>query len=163
MEHLGLIPYGRVEGEKTEMKDKTVTQHLGGSTSVPDKTSSPAPAWTPGPWLIRVEGTTTGRGPEVYSAEPHYDDGSNFVIADCGCSEATGGGKRWKRTSDADMIEANARLIAAAPELAQAVLLACLMFERKNHSNAEADWLGDDEHEAWTALRKALAKARGEA
>lgn len=72
---------------------------------------------TPGLWKIRVAGTSTGRGPEVYCEGAHYDDGSEFVVAECGVSEATGGGKRWKRTADADAIEANAYLIAAAPDL----------------------------------------------
>ena len=94
------------------------------------------PKWTPGPWALhRPNGARLHViGPDSYAIALIYNQGAN-----------------------------NARLIAAAPELAQAALLACLMFERKNHSNAEADWMGDDEHEAWTALRNALAKARGEA
>lgn len=53
-----------------------------------------------------------------------------------------------------------ARLRARIADLSEAAKLTCLMFERKNLSDAELDWMGDDEHEAWTALRKALAKAK---
>lgn len=58
---------------------------------------------------------------------------------------------------------ANARLVVAAPDLAKAATLVDLMFERKNKSTADCDFMGDDEHEAWSAIRAALAKSRGEA
>lgn len=74
------------------------------------------------------------------------------------------GSDEWALREVLNKLEYSAtrNMLEAAPELARAAQLACLMFERKNSSNAEADWMGDDEHEAWTALRKALAKARGE-
>jgi len=76
---------------------------------------------TPGPWKVRVAGTMTGRGPEVYAEGAHYDDGSEFVVADCGCSEERDRGRgRWARTLDADAIEANAHLIASLPALLSA-------------------------------------------
>lgn len=79
---------------------------------------------TTGPWKIRINGTLTGRGPEVYKEGAHFDDGGEFVVADCGCMEATQGLKRWKRLPDAEEIEANARLIAAAPDLLEACKVA---------------------------------------
>jgi hypothetical protein len=91
--------------------------------------------WTPGPWHVT----------------------ENSEVADSqGIIAAEIMGERR------DIYVANARLIAAAPELASAAQLACLMFERKNLSSADSDWMGDDEHEAWSALERALAKARGE-
>ncbi len=107
---------------------------------------------TPGPWLIRVDGTSTGRGPEIYVEGPHYDDGSKFVIAECGCSEHTDGGKRWKRTQDADQIEANAQVLTAAPELLEAAKLAVRILE--------ACYPGP--HKDWTPIRAAIAKAEGQ-
>lgn len=52
--------------------------------------------------------------------------------------------------------EATARLIATAPELLAAAELAAQTFER---SDASGKFLGDDEHEAWTALNAAIKKA----
>lgn len=49
-----------------------------------------------------------------------------------------------------------ARLMAAAPDLLQAACLAALNFKR---SDASGNFLGDDDHEAWTALNAAIAKA----
>lgn len=55
--------------------------------------------------------------------------------------------------------EANARLIAAAPTLLDAARLSEQNYARTQHGNPEL--MGDDEHEAWTALRAAIAKAEG--
>jgi hypothetical protein len=53
-----------------------------------------------------------------------------------------------------------ADLIAAAPDLYKAAKLACLNFKR---ADASGNFLGDDEHESWSALEKAVAKAEGRA
>ena len=57
-------------------------------------------------------------------------------------------------------IAANAKAMAAVKQLIHAATLATLNFERKQ---ASGEFLGDDDHGAWTALDQALAKARGEA
>lgn len=115
--------------------------------------------FTPGPWLIRMEGTMTGRGPEIYVDGPYYDDGSEFVVADCGSSECreTGAG-RWKRTADGAVKNANSHLIAASPEMYE-VLATALLWEmdyrlRNNLGKQGPDWV-----ERGLA---ALKKARGE-
>lgn len=54
------------------------------------------------------------------------------------------------------VIAANARLLSAAPDLLDAAKLADLNFRRARNSE-----LFDDDHEAWTALRAAIAKAEG--
>lgn len=74
-----------------------------------------------GTWKIRVEGTMSGRGPEVYVEGEYYDDGSELVVADCGTTETSKDGHRWKRVEDAAVKEANAKLIRASPELAEAL------------------------------------------
>ncbi len=53
---------------------------------------------------------------------------------------------------------ADAKLFAASKELLAAAKLATLNFER---SNASGNFLGDDDHEAWTALNAAIKKAEG--
>jgi hypothetical protein len=96
--------------------------------------------WTKGKWQQR--------GSYIYGPDPKR-------VAVC---QVLNMGERGQVTR----FHADAALILAAPDLYAAAELVCLMFKRKNMSNADADWLGDDEHEAWTALRKAMAKARGE-
>lgn len=61
-------------------------------------------------------------------------------------------------SGNAVAIEGTVKTLAlAAPALLVAAKLACLNFERKNNSSASGDYLGDDDHEAWTALEKAVA------
>lgn len=120
-----------------------------------ERSASPA-RHTPGPWLIRTGGTMTGRGPEVYVEGEHYDDGAEFVVADCGCSEATGGKRRWKRTPDADAIEANARLIAAAPDGLALARLVVTYF-----GDDDIDDMMDADIRLRDAARVLIAKAEG--
>lgn len=54
---------------------------------------------------------------------------------------------------------ADARLIAAAPELKHAALVAFGMLKRQFVKGEAPDWWGDDEHEAFAVLKAALAKA----
>ena len=70
--------------------------------------------------------------------------------------------------------KANARLIAAAPDLLEAARLTVQHFERSQASSLVrlrvgqcsgrlyGNFQGDDEHKCWTALNKAIAKATGE-
>jgi hypothetical protein len=54
----------------------------------------------------------------------------------------------------------DAALIAAAPDLLEAAKLTALHFERMN-LHPDVNFMGDDEHEAWGALNRAIAKAEG--
>lgn len=74
-----------------------------------------------GVWKVREEGTNSGRWLEIYIEGEHYSDGSEFVIAECGSIKSKPNGKNWVRTDEAGVIEANARLIAAAPEMVWAL------------------------------------------
>lgn len=56
---------------------------------------------------------------------------------------------------------ANARLMAAAPDLLEAARLTVLCFKRIQASNPDSVFLGDDEYEAWSALNRAIATATG--
>jgi hypothetical protein len=113
---------------------------------------------TPGKWLIRIEGTSTGRGPEVYTANPHYDDGSEFVVAQCGTSEVRPGGEgEWQDDPDADVVRSNARLISAAPELIQRIGSAPTSRSGRSRANTtQVRWAGG-------SGEKCTRKSRGDA
>ena len=103
---------------------------------------------TPGPWLIEYAETRM-RWPVIYVADGAWDRGRREIV-----SLSTHVAKRtkadtWRKTTDADESEANARLIAAAPAL--------LAFAEM----VEAGWkdhpvLGDK-------ARAAIAQAKGPA
>lgn len=97
---------------------------------------------TPGPWTVIA---------------PNW---SEHVITAEGCEIACLSieGTVTEETQDAlsKTQGANARLIAAAPELLKAAQLTALHFKR---SDASGNFLGDDEHEAWSALEAAISKA----
>lgn len=110
-------------------------------STLPDQKSS-KPTYTPGPWQtkraeIRVDG--------------EYDyaiyDANREVIA-----EAFG------RSSQNNFppAEANARLIAAAPDLLAALKFVEQYFMR---SNASGNFLGDEEHETWRIASEAIDQA----
>jgi hypothetical protein len=92
---------------------------------------------TPGPW------------------NADWDDNGQWYVAIGGLSVS---GNALRGDSGECVESANARLIAAAPELLEAARLQVLNFER---SDVSGNFLGDDDHEAWTALNKAIAKAEG--
>ena len=101
---------------------------------------------TPGPWSRKW----------IYGALRHINknvDYDSFYFPDSD-SEKDYNTPLVRGTNEGDSY-----LIAAAPELLEAAKLAVLNFERDQVSGG---FLGDDEHEAWTALSRAIAKAEGE-
>ena len=95
---------------------------------------------TPGPWVIH------GNFTEIH---PHDDPDGDRVIADI------------DPDCEMDSREANAYLIAAAPELLEALQgLASTTRTFRNVPKAEQEWTAMDD-EALTAAFAAIAKARG--
>jgi hypothetical protein len=91
----------------------------------------------PSPWR---PGYTPGGALGIWSHGSHTDDPDVCFVASVPDAED----------------EATARLIAAAPTLLAAAKLTALHFER---NQASGNFQGDDEHEAWSALSKAIALA----
>jgi hypothetical protein len=102
---------------------------------------------TPGSWTIRREPSSRGRG----FHRTVVRDGFTWPIAEV--STAAGG--------QVDIAEANARLIAAAPELLEALEEMCAPPENDDEDPTP------EENEKWAdtmrKARAAIAKARGEA
>ncbi len=77
-------------------------------------------SYTKGQWKTRIDGTSSGRWIEVYVEGEYYDDGSEFVVAETGTVESRIASRgRFIRTDEAPTIEANAKLIACTPEMAE--------------------------------------------
>jgi hypothetical protein len=72
--------------------------------------------WTPGPWAIDIGGLEYGVSAVTVGNDGMYERRSAVVIL--GGEHPCGGGKDW----DADNWLADARLIALAPEMADAIL-----------------------------------------
>lgn len=103
---------------------------------------------TPGPWeVFGASGIFPKRYPGI--------DSKSLSIVVFGANEESDQGIQGKTLEEA---QANARLIAAAPDLLEALKLVNLHFQR-NHSSG--NFQGDDEHETWTAVRAAIAKTEG--
>ena len=99
---------------------------------------------TPGPWEVRIPFSTAARFPAyIVSSEPN----ERFIAAMYGS-----GGDYDKRLEAAQ----NARLIAAAPDLLEAL-------QALTHSLDYADLLHDDQRKAFKHARAAVAKAGGAA
>lgn len=107
--------------------------------------------WTPGPWTW-----TDGRGPvdiSTYASEGYYNNpqlvGGPMNEDVIGCNEY------WiiGPLMDEAQMRANARLIAAAPKMAEA-LAACV--ENMEHSTPQG-------REAWETARALLHRIRGDA
>lgn len=106
-----------------------------------------APKWSTGPYEVRDRSEY-----RISASDPRWEIGQESDQEPCWVAPC------WVALA---INEDDARLLAAAPDLYAAAQLVDLMFARKNHSTADADWLGDDEHEAWSAICKAMRKARG--
>ena len=71
---------------------------------------------TPGPWRVEPDGTGTGRWFTITGRQDYYDDGSPQEIARTDAYEVRNA-DIWEPTELAAEIEANAHLLAAAPDL----------------------------------------------
>jgi len=93
---------------------------------------------TPGPWEYSADWS------EYYSAHKHFslDAGDTNIISGCGCCG-----------SPTISSEADARLIAAAPDLLEACNLALNALKDNDWNEADGVFI---------ALRAAIAKAEGE-
>jgi hypothetical protein len=100
---------------------------------------------TPGPWGL---GKAYGRR-EVTLKREHWEIGSSVTLSGVAIAFAP-----HERDGD----QANAHLIAAAPEMLTALRLVVENYQRDQVSG---NFLGDDDHEAWTLCNAAIAKAEG--
>lgn len=97
--------------------------------------------YTPGPWAIDDSGVNAVSvcGHRIKTAEVYSVKSIAWVA-------------QVRNYNDS----ADARLIAAAPDLLEAAKLTALHFKRNRDSG---NFQGDDEHEAWNALEQAIQKA----
>ena len=75
---------------------------------------------SPGPWTMCLDGTRTGRWFTIIGRLNYYDDGSAQEIArtdTVAVNDSVLSEEAWIPTELGTEIEANARLIASAPEL----------------------------------------------
>lgn len=105
---------------------------------------------TPGPW--RVEAGTTLVWGECLIAEDGSIENLGIPVADA-CNTP----RSWGRIILDDEKEANARLIAAAPEL-----LAALKWAVAKLNCEPFEWADEDDANAHEAAIAAIAKAKGE-
>lgn len=103
-------------------------------------------AWTPGPWKIGVSADHT----PLVMVDVHPSEGSGFGVAHINRLPRMG--------SVRGDVAANARLIAAAPDLFEA--LARIIAANDEFRRAlPADWQSDPVNDACDAARAALSKA----
>ncbi len=121
--------------------NKNTPADEGAAAARRDNASKPAPAFTPGPWRL-----TEPQAPDYYATI--HGDGGKVLVAEA----ETAFGAR----------DANARLIAAAPELyaalhnAERLIDACM--DRNSAPSPDSPWL----RELLDETRAALARASGE-
>lgn len=120
-------------------------------------------AHTPGPFIWKTDGTMTGRGPGIYAVNEKYDDGSMRKLATLETSAVNPTRKRWRRKPDADEIEANADLFAAAPDLLAACQRAVERLSLAYSLTGGRYCTPPDEESLLEQLTVAIAKAEGTA
>jgi hypothetical protein len=110
---------------------------------------------TPGPWYVSQVGLTNG------GDRPITTEDERICTVDCQTPFKRGEG--WQ--SECDVREANARLIAAAPDLLAALKALdaywCEMLPDGPPADDADHWLHADSRAVWRAVRAAIAKAEG--
>ena len=115
------------------------------ATHTPDDHAPPKPAHTPGPWFAV-------RNSCYWEVNPERNLGDYsvpFTVADC-CASAPG-------DPDGGLMEANARLIAAAPDMLAA--LQGLLALNDNYAPFGGEFYQDRIDRAWDIARAAIAKS----
>ena len=104
---------------------------------------------TPGPWHK-----------EAYDGDDCVDvfDARGYRVAECSFAASHEGNPRKDHERSGEEIQANARLIAAAPELLEALTLCLIEHERINDQFEQVS-----DTPGMALARAALAKARGQA
>lgn len=116
---------------------------------------------TPGPWRIVIDGTCSAAWPHILGVQ--HDDDCIDSVAELGAvylersrrgfpATFTEKPRRFRPTDDHDRVMADARLIAAAPEL---LALLSLLIKRWEYDH------GDDLPRAVVEARVVIAKAEG--
>lgn len=112
--------------------------------------------WTKGDWKVRETGTASAEWAEVFIDAPYYDDGSEYIVAECGTTVVRNAEGSFAETLETEESRANARLIAAAPDMYRALKMVC----------ATLPHIGGSERSTFHMLKDieaVLASARGEA
>lgn len=106
---------------------------------------------TPGPWRIAVD--SWGRT-EIESDNPrdNAEDGVVYVLA-----SSIGGRRHGENYEDLSEVEANAKLIAAAPDLLKALIKLHESRKSLNDSGDVGQMVEDDVETARAAIEKATA------
>lgn len=110
---------------------------------------------TPGPWVVHE-----GDEIDVRSANPA--DLAQAPVYYC-IAENIGGHVHGENFDDYSEVEANARLIAAAPDLLDAAELALQVAEGWIHDQLDGTGIAEEALGELDSVRAAIAKARGEA
>ncbi len=113
-----------------------------------------APAWTPGPWFMHERAGQTQRFGVTASDNFDSSRGARRRIAFIGSPRMT------RQLDDED--RATATLIAAAPDLYEALDHYCQNYLLDEYEEPELTGIDQPQYEAVAALFSALRKARGE-
>jgi hypothetical protein len=121
---------------------------------------TPAPLFTPGPWLIGFAETGV-RWPTIYVADESHPDGqeeiaevSGQVARNANRRRLNTTKKRWVEVEGAEVVMANARLIAAAPAMYAAL-------EEALHALHLSEDCQDEINVAIEMVRNALQAVKG--
>lgn len=116
---------------------------------------------TPGPWTLhpcndgRPQAVDMGHEGESFVAWTFTVGKGETIVADCSAYSNGNRGRGYRRASTRGEVEANARLIAAAPDLLEALQKVLAFAETPVSMSADHDGI-------LAEVRAAIAKATGE-